>query len=216
MGTISDAIGKPVARVRAAGVFGRIASFVTANETLNFYLYECRLTKRNEADFLPRCRDFSLKIITSESQLDALIAEGFDLSPDMGATRRGLEKGAIAFILFVGRELATRELVALSPEAKAAIDKYPYKVDFANGEACASGVWTNHKFRKMGFHTYVFFKAYDYLREKGTKTVRSIVWVENEAAQKAHARFAPEMRKYARGSYFKLMGLHFCRQTALK
>jgi hypothetical protein len=216
MGTISDAIAKPVTRAGKAGFLGRIASFVTANETLNYYLYECRLTKRNEADFLPRSSGFNLKIVFSEEQLDNLIAEGFDLSLDAGVTRRGVEKGAIAFLLFVGRELATRELVALSFEAKAAIDKYPYKVDFANGEACASGVWTNHKFRKMGYHTFVFFKVYDYLREHGVRTVRSIVWVENVAAQRAHARFEPEMRKYARGSYFKLMGLHFCRQVALK
>jgi hypothetical protein len=216
MGTISETISYTGKKGEATSFWGRLVALATSNETLSYYLYECRLTKRNENDFLPRTRDFELKIITDLAQLDELTSRGYDLSLDAGFTRRGLQNGAAAFLLFVKGELATRELVATNARAKAAIDKYPYRVDFANREACASGVWTNPKFRQMGLHTYVFFKAYDYLRESGIKVVRSIVWVDNVAAQKAHERFAPDIRKYARGNYLKVMGLHFSWETPLK
>jgi ribosomal protein S18 acetylase RimI-like enzyme len=194
----------------------RVAALIKANENLDYYLYACRLSKRNEADFLPKIREFTLKTISTIKELDDLTAAGFDLSLDSPITRRGIEKGAVAFLLFVGTELASRELVATSAAAKAAIDKYPYKVDFEHAEACASGVWTNPKFRNQGLHLYVFYKAYDYLRENGIQLVRSIVWIDNIAAQKAHARFAPDIKKYARGRYFKILGLPFCKEVVLK
>jgi hypothetical protein len=203
------------ARQGLAAFFQQAVAFISANESLNYYLYECRLVKWNEADFRPKIQNFSLKTVSTEAQLDELIAGGFDLSLDSVLTRRGLQKGAVVFLLFVGRDLASREIVAANPAAKAVIDKYPYKVDFNNGEACASGVWTNPKFRNLGLHTYVFYRAYDYLREHGVKIVRSIVWVDNLGAQKAHAKFAPAIQKYARGRYFKILGLTFCRQTDL-
>jgi ribosomal protein S18 acetylase RimI-like enzyme len=216
VGTISDTIGPGEHREGLMALVERVTTLVTANETLNYYLYECRLTKRNEDEFRPKITNFTLKRISNLIQLNDLTAQGFDLSLDSGITRRGLERGAIAFLLFVDQELATREMVAMNAEAKTAIDKYPYKVDFANKEACASAVWTNPKFRRLGLHSYVFYKAYDYLREIGIEIVRSIVWVDNVAAQRAHEKFAPDIKKYARGSYFKVMGLHFCKETPLK
>jgi ribosomal protein S18 acetylase RimI-like enzyme len=216
LGTASDVMKPGYAGKGLAAFFKQAASFVTANENLNYYLYECRLAKWNEADFRPKIHNFTLQTISTEQQLDALIANGFDLSLDSELTRRGIQKGAVAFMLFIGKELASRELVATNAGAKAVIDKYPYAVDFDHGEACASGVWTNPKFRNLGLHTYVFFKAYDYLRENGVKIVRSIVWVDNLAAQKAHEKFAPDIQKYARGRYFKILGLTFSRQTALR
>ena len=215
MGTVSDIVKPGYARQGLAAFFQQAAAFISSNESLNYYLYECRLVKWNEADFLPKMQNLTLKTITTEAQLDELIAGGFDLSLDSVLTRRGLQKGAVVFLLFVGRELASREIVAANAAAKAVIDKYPYKVDFDNGEACAAGVWTNPKFRNLGLHTYVFFKAYDYLLEHGVKIVRSIVWVDNFAAQRAHAKFAPAIQKYARGRYFRILGLTFCRQTGL-
>jgi ribosomal protein S18 acetylase RimI-like enzyme len=215
LGTVSDIVKPGYARQGLAAFFKQVVAFFSANESLSYYLYECRLDRWRAADFQPKVQNFTLKTVTTESQLDDLVAAGFDLSLDSFLTRRGLKKGAVVFLLFVGRELASREIVATNAAAKTVIDKYPYQVDFDHGEACASGVWTNPKFRGLGLHTYVFYRAYDYLREHGVKIVRSIVWVDNLAAQKAHARFAPAIRQYARGRYFKILGLTFCRQTDL-
>ena len=216
MSTLS-APTKPGYRPRGLVTFlESLADFFKDNEKLDYYLYECRLSKRNEADFMPKIKNFTLKTIFTEAGLDELSAAGFDLSLDAPETRRGLRKGAVAFLLFVGQELASTELVATNLEAKNAIDKHPYKVDFAHREACAAGVWTNPRFQKNGLHTYVFFRAYDYLRQIGIEKVRSIVWVNNIAAQRAHARFAPDIKKYARGRYFKILGLHFCKEKVIK
>ncbi|HEX7475087.1 MAG TPA: hypothetical protein VF318_03905 [Dehalococcoidales bacterium] len=216
MGTASNTLETGYRFEGLVNFVEHLAALIKANENLDYYLYECLLSKRNEADFMPKIREFTLKTIATAKELDDLIAAGFDLSLDSPITRRGLEKGAVAFLLFVGKELASRELVATNAEAKTAIDKYPYTVDFEHREACASGVWTNPKFRNQGLHLYVFYKAYDYLFEYGIKIVRSIVWVDNIAAQKAHARFAPDIKKYARGRYFRIVGLPFCREIALR
>ena len=216
MGILSEAYKPGYPPVGLAGFLERLAALVKEHENLAYYLYECRLAKWPEGDFLPQIQDFTFKTITTEDQLDRLIAEGFDLSLDSPWTRRGIQKGAVAFFLFVGRELASRELVATNAEAKAAIDGYPYEVDFSHREACAAGVWTNPKFRRQGLHTYVFYRAYDYLREHGIRIVRSIVAADNIAAQKAHERFQPGMKRYARGRYFKVLGIRFRKEIALR
>ena len=216
MGPISDALKAGFRFQGLAAFFRRVSALVTANERLDYYLYECRPSKRNEAEFRPKIPDFALKRLSSVKELDELIAGGYDLSAEPPLTRLGLEKGAVAFLLFVGRELASRELVATNAEARAAIeDKYPYKVNFNNQEACASGAWTNPKFRQQGLHTYVFYKAYDYLRENNIKIVWSIIWVDNIAAQKAHQRFAPDIKKVARGRYRKILGLTFYKESLI-
>ncbi len=216
MSTLSEAFKPGYGQTRLSGFFERMSSLVKERENLAYYLYECRLAKWDETDFLPLIQNFTLKTITSEEQLDQLDEEGFDLSLDSPWTRRGIERGAVAFLLFVGKELASRELVATNAEAKAMIDGYPYKVDFAHGEACAAGVWTNPKFRHKGLHIYVFYQAYDYLRRHGIKIVRSIVAADNIAAQKAHERFTPGMKKYARGRYIKFLGICFRKEISLK
>ncbi len=216
MSTLSEAFKPGYGQTRLSGFLDRIASLLKDRENLAYYLYECRLAKWDETEFLPQIQNFTLKIITSEEQLDQLVAEGFDLSLDSPWTRRGVQRGAVAFLLFVGKELASRELVATNIEAKATIDGYPYEVDFAHGEACAAGVWTNPKFRQKGLHTYVFYKAYDYLRSQGIRIVRSIVAVDNIGAQKAHERFGSGMKKYARGRYLKFLGISFRKEMGLK
>jgi len=57
---------------------------------------------------MPKIKDFTFKIVETTQQLDELSNEGFDLSLlDINEARHRLEKGAIAFWVFVERELAT-------------------------------------------------------------------------------------------------------------
>jgi GNAT superfamily N-acetyltransferase len=101
----------------------------------------------------------------------------------------------------------------MNAEAKASIDKYPCRVDFAGKEAYAGDVETYPKYQGQGLHLYAYYKIYDFLREKGINTVKSIVEVHNTAAMKAHERFAPEEKIVARGRYLRIMGLHFWRES---
>ena len=184
-------------------------------QSYSCYLYESSLIKRNEAEFLPGIQNFTLKIVTAKQQLDELESAGFDLSLCDGEARSLLEKGAVAGLLFVNRELASVEWAAMNAQANRAINIYPLKIDFSQKEVYASGVWTNPKFRRSGLHKYVYYKLYDFLRENGIKTVKSIVAIDNLAAQKAHQRFAPHERIYARARYLRIFGLHFWSETPI-
>jgi ribosomal protein S18 acetylase RimI-like enzyme len=188
-------------------LFKKILVFIF--QSYSCCLYESSLVKRNEDDFRPEIRNFTFKVITAPQQLDELVSAGYDLSLCDPETRSILGKGAVAGFLFVGRELASTEWAAMSKNANKAINIYPLKIDFSQKEAYASGVWTNPQFRRKGLHTYVYYKVYEFLRENGIKTVRSIVATDNLAAQKAHDKFAPQEKVYARARYLRLLGLHF-------
>ncbi|MGD1119760.1 MAG: hypothetical protein ABR886_09765 [Dehalococcoidales bacterium] len=191
----------------------KLLAFLLVYENFSCYVFNSTLIIRNENDFTPAINEFTLKIISTKQQLSELVDNGFDLLPHLDKTRHRLGKGAIACLLFVGKELASMEWVAMRAEAKAAIDIYPCKVDFLNKEAYAGGVWTKSKYRGKGLHIYTYYKIYDFLRENGVRTVKSIVEVNNSAAIKSHERFAPEEKIVAKAHYLRVMGLHFWRET---
>ena len=121
-----------------------------------YYLYEHTLKERNEADFLPRIQDFTLKIVCSNEEADELATTaGFDFRRRLINARENLDKGAIAFCVLVEGELAHVGWVALSEEAKNNIDYLPYQVNFSNGEACTGGTETIPEYRgKTEFQDY--------------------------------------------------------------
>lgn len=194
----------------------KVLAFLLVYENFACYLYKSTLIRRNESDFTPRIKKFTLKIISEKQQLNELVNDGFDLSLHSAKAKYRLEKGAVACLVFMDKELASMEWVAMNAAAKARIDNYPCKVDFSNKEAYAGGVWTNPKYRGNGLHKYVYYKIYDFLRENGIMTVRSIVEVNNTAAQKSHDKFAPEEKIEAKARYLRIMGLQYWRETALK
>jgi ribosomal protein S18 acetylase RimI-like enzyme len=188
----------------------RLAAFVFQSYFCD--LYESTLIERNEADFLPRIRNLTFHIVYTAQRLDELVSAGFDLAHSNTETRSMLEQGAVVGLLFVDRELASMEWAATSEQANRAINIYPLKINFSQKEAYASGVWTNPKFRRNGLHIYVYYKVYDHLRNAGIATIRSIVATDNIAAQKAHDRFAPQEKRYARAHYLRILGLQIWKE----
>jgi hypothetical protein len=178
-------------------------------------LYEQGPVKRNEVDFLPGIQNLSFFMVNNLQQLEDLNSAGFDLLNFRIETRHMLGKGAAVGLVFIGKELASMEWVAVNVQSNRAINSYPLKIDFYQREAYASGVWTNPKFRRKGLHIYVYYKVYDFLRKNGIKAVRSIVATDNIAAQKAHQRFFPEERIYGRARYLKIIGLQFWHEERL-
>jgi ribosomal protein S18 acetylase RimI-like enzyme len=194
-------------------LFSGLAAF--AFQGFSCYLYESPLVERDEADFRPRIGNLTFSLVKSKHQLDELALSGFDISSLNAEALSMLEQGAMAGLLFVGKELVSMEWAAISERANRAINIYPLKIDFSRKEAYASGVWTEPRFRRVGLHTYVYYKLYDSLRKSGATTVKSIVAADNIAAQKAHQRFAPEERVYARARYLKILGLQFWSEEPL-
>ena len=180
----------------------------------NYYLYEHTLKERNEADFMPRIQDFTFKIIHTNQQADELAATiDFDFRQRFVTARNSLDKGAIAFCLFVNGEIAHIGWVALSEKAKNTFDNLPYKVDFSNNEACTGGTETIPDYRGKGLMAYGYFKRFQFLREKGITASRNAVSKSNIASQRAHAKFGP--KTYAEARYLKLLWWKFWKQTTL-
>lgn len=180
-----------------------------------YFLYEHPLlVERNENDYLPKIKDFTLKIISSNKEADELAAAtGYDFRRRFVSARRSLDKGAIAFCIFVNGEIAHIGFVAMSEEAKNTFDPMPYKVEFSNNEACTGGTETVPEYRSKGLMGYVYFKRFQYLREKGKVVSRNAVEKSNIASQKAHAIFSPRLCAEAR--YLKLLGWRFWKEKPL-
>jgi hypothetical protein len=180
----------------------------------DFYLYEYSIKERSEADFLPKIQDFTFKMISGNEEANKLAeAMGSDFRRRFVTARRMLDKGAIAFCIFVKGEIAHIGWIALSEEAHKAVDNLPYRVDFLNHEACTGGVETITRYRGEGLMAYGHFKRSEFLREKGIVVSRTAVAKSNIASQKAHAKFRP--RIHAEAKYLRLLWWHFWKEKPL-
>jgi hypothetical protein len=169
----------------------------------NYYLYEHDLKEMAESEFLPRIRDYTFRIISSNKQADELNGLGSDFRSYVVKARTGLDKGAVAFCFFINGELAHIGWVALNEEAKNTFDSLPYQVDFSHNQACTGGTWTNPKFRGKGLMVYGYYERFRFLMGKGVKSSRNAVDMSNYISQKAHARFSH--RIYAKARYLKVL-----------
>ena len=185
-----------------------------------YYVTEHVLEKRNEPDFTPKIKDFTFKIVETTQQLDELARDGFDLSLlDITEARYRLEKGAIVILIFVERELALRHWSALTEEAKNTFNRYPYKVNFTDNEACLGGAWTNPKYRRQGLGMYSLFKLDEFLMSKGIKKKRGITLINNIAMLRVHEitdEKIGERRIYAKARYLRIGRLQFWKETPLE
>ena len=171
-----------------------------------YYLHEFEIkyiAKLNEADFMPNIDNFTFKIISTNQQADELEAQGLEFRSQIANARKMLDKGAIAYCIFVGRELANIGWAAMSEEAKKLIDLLPYKVDFSANEVCEGGVWTNPKYRQRGLHGYNDFKRRQFQLERGLVIGRGAIRKGNIASLRGNARFNPKI--YAEGRYLKIL-----------
>ena len=116
-----------------------------------YYLYEHTIKEWKESDFLPKTRDFTFELVTTNEQAAALVASGFEFGSHHPNQRKALEKGAVAFCFFINGKLAHIGYVGMNQEAKNSFDSLPYRVDFAHKQACTGGTWTNPRHRGKGF-----------------------------------------------------------------
>ncbi|MFC1902486.1 GNAT family N-acetyltransferase [Chloroflexota bacterium] len=127
--------------------------------------------------------------------------------------RRGLDKGAIAFCVFVERELAHIGWVALNEEAKNIFDPLPFRVDFSNREACIGGAWTDPKYRGRDLMSYIFLERFQFLRERGILILRCSVNKQNIASHRLHAKLGANM--YAQARYLRVLRWQLWRERPL-
>ncbi len=178
-------------------------------------LYEHTLQAMNEVEYMPKIEGFTHRLISSNKQADEIAGQGFEdlrQCPILVDARRCLDKGAIAFCVYAGKELAHTGFVAMDEEAKKTFDIVPYKVDFAHGQACTGGTVTLPKYRGKGLMAYSYFKRLELLRQKGYRTTRNAIACNNLASRKVHERFPH--RIYAAASIVRIAGMTFYREKA--
>ena len=169
-----------------------------------YYLYEHTLKERNEVDFIPRIQNYQLIIIHDKKMADELATDtGFNLRNQIINASELLDKGAIAFCVFVDGEFVHIGWIATNNEAKKALDPLPYEVDFLNHQACTGGTFTIPKYRGKGLMAYGYFERFRFLWHNGFTTSRNAVNFNNIASQRVHKKFGPIV--YARAFSFSIL-----------
>jgi len=170
------------------------------------YLYEYateNVCKLNEADFMPKVNSFTLKIVSTNEEADELEKEGLEFRSHTVNARERLDNGAVAFCVFILNELASKNWVAMTPEARISLLNPPYCVDFSKGEVCHSGVWTHPKYRRMGLASYVHYKMFQFLNNSGKIVDRCVIGAANTMAQSQYAKLRPNL--YAEARYLRIL-----------
>jgi hypothetical protein len=171
-----------------------------------FNLIECaieNIDNLSEADFMPKIDEFTSKIISTKEEADELEADGLDVRLWPLNYREMLDKGAVVSCVLVGGELASIYWACMTDEARESLGEPPCKVDFSKGEAYAGGFITSPKYRGIGLATYVDFKTFQFLKEKGKIVTRHIAATENVAPHRIAAKFGAKV--YGKGRYLRVL-----------
>jgi len=165
-------------------------------ERQTYYLYadstEAFLSL-HEADFKASIDGFIFKIVSSNEEADELEAEGLQFRSHVPNGRERLDKGAVAFCIFIGSELAHIAWAALSKEAQSSIGEPPYKVDFSNREGYTGAIWTHPAYRRMGLSSYVYTSRLRFMLNNGVVTNRTVANKRNVISQQYSAKVYSNM-----------------------
>jgi hypothetical protein len=178
----------------------------------DYYLYEKVLTSGNEVILEPKEPGYTMKLVSDRTVFDELAADGCDFK--MMVSKSILEKGALAFCVFSGQELAHLTWVALSNEAKREIDPLPFEVHFKAGEACSGLSFTDPTHRGRGLFGYAYTVIFRHLRERGIAIDRFSIEVGNIPSQRVMAKFDPVIT--GRGHYLRILWWERWKETPLE
>ena len=196
-GELAERAARAAAILREEGPVQLLRSVVAAALSpvavdWKLYLYEHSLEPRDRSRFLPRLDAWELRVLHSNAETDAAVADGFeDFRTVFHPARRRLDAGAVAFCVYAGAEFAHVGWLAVNQAGKDAFDAIPYTVAFDAGQACTGGTYTVPKFRGRRLMPYGYYERLEYLRSRGYVSSRNVVGVSNVASQKAHAGFNP-------------------------
>jgi len=182
----------------------------------HYYLYRVGLAplELNEADFLPNIEGLNFEIVRSSEEADKLAeAMGHDFRKRLVSARRRLDCGAIAFCAFVDGVIANVGWMAFTERARKTLFDLPLRVDFSGGECYISGSETSPGYRGKGLMNYNSYRMNRFRRENGIRTARYAMSVDNAAARRSGAWFAPDV--YARARFIRVLWWKFWKETPL-
>lgn len=170
----------------------------------DYLLYQHHHRQWPEGCFRPRLKWFEERFVADNEEADLLALDHEDFRTITRAANQGLESGAVAFCVYVGREVAHVAWLATSDRARAAMDRLGYEVHFDEGEAWTGAAWTAPPYRSNGLLTYSCHRRFEYLLNLGFETSRAAVERTNAGSHRATMRFEPCI--YAVGRHWRVFG----------
>lgn len=167
----------------------------------HYYIYEKEVGSGDSwVDTKPGV-ECTVRVVSSLDDLEGLAAQGHDVRAMN--FRPKLRKGAIAFCLFAGDELASVTWVARTRDAKPEIDPLPFFVYFEAGEVCTGASYTHPAHRGRGLVALTYHHIVPYLADAGVTRARFSIGLSNIRSQGAHAKLSPRIA--SRGRYLKVL-----------
>ena len=182
---------------------------------VTYYLKECPIQEL-EIDpdkFLPNIPNLTYRFIRTNREADEITNKFKDFRLYYLNSRERLDKGAIAFCIYIGQEPAYICWIAMNEPAKATFDDVPCRIDFTNGEVFAGGEMTIPKYRRKGLKKYGVHLRDLFLKEMGVIKKRSAISVNNDASLKA--AIGRKNRIYAKVLYIKLFWWKFYKEIPI-
>jgi len=153
-------------------------------------------------------------MITSNQQVDELVVDGFeDFRHYISNSKRRLVSGAIAFCLFVGKEFASINWVAMDEKAQRSLVPIPFRIDFLV-EALPEDIMTIPKYRQQGLHSYTHYERNRFLKEQGITTLITTIRA-NEHNRSTRLSRRAGSQYYAKVKYIKLLWWTWWKETLL-
>ena len=169
-----------------------------------YYKYEFLLNEPMKLESAPKIKDFVFEIVTTSQRLKDLAAQGCDFGINVIGAEEKLNKGALMFCIFIGKELACVHWAAANQEAiNTLINKTCYKTDFSNNEAYLGWSETNPQYRRSGLSMYVISEKVRLLTAMGKITGKCLVARNNVASRKVIIKCGG--RIYGEGRYLKIL-----------
>jgi hypothetical protein len=166
-----------------------------------YYIYENDL---NGPRFMPKVQNVSLEILYTAQGFDELVNNGFTFSSwDIDDLKNKTRRGAIAFCVFVNRNLAHRTYVGLSEEARNGAAPFPLAIDWRN-ETWSGFSRTHPNYQRMGLFLYVYSEIFAFLRERGISKDKFTIEKNNIASNSALLKM--DSKIIGEGRRFKFLG----------
>lgn len=169
-----------------------------------YYTYELPLNGPMQFEPAPKIQDFVFEIVPTNQRLDELAAQGFDFGIHGIRARDKLDKGALMFCIFIGKELACIHWAVTTQEAMDMIFRIPYKVDFLNGEVYIGWSETSPKYKRLGLSQYLIAEKLKLFATMGKTTGKWTVVKSNRASQRLTIKIGG--RVYGEGRYLNILG----------
>ncbi len=168
-----------------------------------YYMCELPLNGPMQFEPTPKIQDFVFEIVPTNQRLDELAAQGFDFGIHGIRARDKLDKGALMFCIFIGKELACIHWAATTLEAMDMIFRIPYKVDFLNGGVYIGWSETTPKYKRLGLSQYLIAEKLKLFATMGKTTGKWTVVRSNRASQRLTIKIGG--RIYGKGRYVKIL-----------